>query len=527
MCGIACAIDWADAEATVRRMVAGIVNRGDITDPVASPRPDTAMCTRRLRIVDAEHAQQPILSGDGRVLVSFNGEIYNHAELRREMTALGVRFHTESDTEVLASALSLWGAAALPRLNGMFAFVALDLWKGDFLAARDPLGVKPLYVIQSDAGYLFCSEIKPLLEATETGDVLLIPPGYLLTKKHCLPFKTPFSSPSIEGQGSPEKLDRLLAQAVHIRVPDLPFALTFSGGIDSTLVTHYARQVRPDAPAYFLGGPSAPDYEFAARYADMTALDLRTVALPDSVADPTDLIREIVETVETFEPSVVTGGLCNYLMAKTIHEDGFKVILCGEGADELFAGYLPHEVTFQASAPLGLNLRAQSLSNMNRDNLQRLDRCNMRFQIEAREPFLDPSIIRYALDCDPTELVKRVDGEPRGKMPLRYLYDLYPTQLPTAIRDRRKTPFGEGAGFEISQTESPWRRYADETISEVDFLLGKLRFADFSIKTKEELLYLTILSEKIDVARAPHLRGRTLLRVSYFEGVQKLQRYFA
>jgi asparagine synthase (glutamine-hydrolysing) len=214
-------------------------------------------------------------------------------------------------------------------------------------------------------------------------------------------------------------------------------------------------------------------------------------------------------------------------MAKTIHEDGFGVILCGEGADELFAGYLPHEVTFQASAPLGLNLRAQSLSNMNRDNLQRLDRCNMRFQIEAREPFLDPSIIRYALDCDPTELVKRVEGEPRGKMPLRYLYDLYPSQLPTAIRDRRKTPFGEGAGFEISQTESPWRRYADETISEVDFLLGKLRFADFSIKTKEELLYLTMLSEKIDVARAPHLRGRTLLRVPYFEGIQKLQRYFA
>src|SRR5665213_1434970 len=149
MCGIAVAVDWHDADATVRQLIQGILHRGDITDPLVSPRPDTAMCTRRLRIVDGEHAVQPQLSYDGRILVAFNGEIYNHAELRRELEALGAVFKTCGDTEVLASALSVWGAGALQRLNGMYAFVALNLATGDLLAARDPAGVKPLYLIQS------------------------------------------------------------------------------------------------------------------------------------------------------------------------------------------------------------------------------------------------------------------------------------------------------------------------------------------------------------------------------------------
>ena len=527
MCGIAVAIDWADAEATVRALVTGILSRGDVTDPIISPRPNTAMCTRRLRIVDPMHAQQPVVSDNGRVLVAFNGEIYNHVEIRLELIALGVRFKTESDTEVLSNALSTWGAHALPRLNGMFAFVALDLATGDFIAARDTLGVKPLYVIQSGESYLFCSEIKPLLAATETGDVMLVPPGFLLSKKYCRAFKTAFSNPQIDGSGSPERLDKILAKAVHARVPDLPFALTFSGGIDSTLVTHYARQIKPNAPAYFLGNSTAPDYEFAARYADQTGLDFRTVPLPDELDDTASLIKDVVMTSEAFEPAVVRGGLCNYLLARQINIDGFKVTLCGEGADELFAGYLPHELAFNHSDAFGRRLRHQSLTQMNRHNLQRLDRCNMRFQIEAREPFLDPSVIRYALNCDGTELVKIVQGEPMGKMPLRQLYDLYPSELPLQIRDRCKIPFNEGAGFDVSQNDSPWQRFADQEISDFDFQIGKRRFEEYSIATKEELYYLHVLSELVDIARVPHLKGRTFLEVPHFDGMEKLQKYIA
>src|SRR5580693_2023866 len=193
MCGIAVAIGWEDARATVRQLTGGILHRGDVSDPIVSPRPDVAMGTRRLRIVDGDHAVQPQASFDERLLVSFNGEIYNHAALRRELEALGVPFRTQSDTEVLANALQVWGPSALKRLVGMFAFVAFDVASGEFLAARDPFGVKPLYVIQSGAGFLFCSEMQPLLDTVDSGDVMLLPPGHLLTRSLC----TRFGAPSV------------------------------------------------------------------------------------------------------------------------------------------------------------------------------------------------------------------------------------------------------------------------------------------------------------------------------------------
>ena len=245
MCGIAVAIDWDGAEDAVSRLIAGIMHRGDITDPLVSPRANSAMCTRRLRIVDAALGAQPKASFDGKLLVSLNGEIYNHEELRRELEQQGVRFTSHSDTEVLANALQVWGAQALQKIKGMFAFVALDVASGDFVAARDPFGVKPLYLIQSGAGFLFCSEIRPLLDAAPTGDVMLLPPGYLLTRNFCRPYYQ-LPQPKEFDAGSARELDAALAEAVRMRLPpDLPAACLFSGGIDSTLVMHYARRYRP------------------------------------------------------------------------------------------------------------------------------------------------------------------------------------------------------------------------------------------------------------------------------------------
>src|SRR6476659_1255088 len=191
MCGIAVAIGWPDADSTVKKLLQGILHRGDVTDPVVSFRKDTAMGTRRLRIVDAEHATQPQLSFDRGIAVAFNGEIYNHAELRHELRGLGAVFRTESDTEVIATALQFWGPRALERLVGMYAFVAIDIASGEFLAARDPFGAQPLYVIQSNSGFLFCSEMKPLLDTVEAAPVMLLPPGYALSRKSCARFKSP------------------------------------------------------------------------------------------------------------------------------------------------------------------------------------------------------------------------------------------------------------------------------------------------------------------------------------------------
>ena len=137
MCGIAVAINWDGAEAAVQRLILGMLHRGDVTDPLVTVGNNVAMCTRRLRIVDAAHGAQPQASSDGRFLVSFNGEIYNHAELRQELQVLGMRFRTDCDTEVIANAIEAWGPDGIKRLSGMYAFVAYDTATGDFLAARD------------------------------------------------------------------------------------------------------------------------------------------------------------------------------------------------------------------------------------------------------------------------------------------------------------------------------------------------------------------------------------------------------
>ena len=142
--------------------------------------------------------------------------------------------------------------------------------------------------------------------------------------------------------------------------------------------------------------------------------------------------------METFEPAVIRPSLYTYLLSERIHQDGFRVALCGEGADELFAGYEPLEYAFMQSNGLGRYVQKQCLSMMHRANLQRVDRCSMRFQLEIREPFLDQTVVGYASELDKSALVKQTGEAPVGKAPLRALYDLYPASCrrPFAIGKR-------------------------------------------------------------------------------------------
>ena len=524
MCGIAVAIGLPDADRLVRCMMAGLEHRGDVSDPVVSPFRNAAMGTRRLRIVDAEGGLQPKLSFDSRIAVSMNGEIYNHRELRAELEPLGARFDSDSDTEVLANALSIWGARALSRLVGMYAFVAIDIGGGEFLAARDPLGVKPLYLIQHGPGFVFCSEITPLMDAVETGEVMLLPPGHMLSRKACSPYKSAISDPQpLSSECDAAALDAILAASVARRVPpDLPFALMFSGGIDSTLIAHYARRYAPDAPAYFLGGAHAPDYPYATAYAEQTGLELRNVDLDDPAA-VADQIGATVLACESFEPAVVRDAYLTGLISRRIRQDGFRVALCGEGADELFAGYRPLELAFTAGEAFGSAMRDECLAGMHRSNLQRLDRASMRHGVEAREPFLDPAVVNHALGLEPGALVG-ADG--KGKAPLRAIFDLYPDTLPRCVRDRHKSPLNEGSGLDRSQTDSPWATFVEGMVSDVDFDEGRRRFASYDLRTKEEMFYLQVLAARIDVDRVPHLKGRLRLSVPDMPGAEVLSPYF-
>jgi asparagine synthase (glutamine-hydrolysing) len=527
MCGIAVAVSWPNAHDIIAQLVQGIFHRGDITDPIFSPKNNIAMCTRRLRIVDADHAVQPQLSHDGRLAVSFNGEIYNYREIRQELIAAGVRFKTESDTEVLANALRVWGPAALERLVGMYAFVAIDIETGDFIAARDPFGVKPLYLIQTEFGLIFCSEIRPLLATIEFGDVLLLPPGYMLTREKCCRFKSPLHAlHNPVAAGSVRTLDRLLAEAVHKRIPgDLPVALMFSGGIDSTLVVHYTRQLRPNAPGYFAGSVDAPDYRYAAEYAELTKLDLRLVPFDPESDEAFAQIDRVIEVTESFEPSLLRGAAHSLAAAKQMHRDGFRVAMCGEGADELFCGYAPLEIAFQDNIVTGCEIRNECLGLMNRVNLQRVDRCSMRYQIEMREPFLDPAIANYALNLGAGALVRDVNGKATGKAALRDVYNLYPDTLPASIRDRSKVPFGATAIREEASEDLSWKARFEETLSDRDLFEGKMEFEGFAIESKEELYYLRKLSRVMNLARVPHLRGRAWISFPMGKYAEQLKAY--
>jgi len=527
MCGIAIAIGWPDAETTVQKLLQGIGHRGDVTDPISVLCKDTAMGTRRLRIVDRERAVQPQLSFDSRLAVAMNGEIYNHHELRRELQRLGVAFRTESDTEVLVNALQFWGLPALERFVGMYAFVVVDIGSGEFLAARDPFGVKPLYVIQSGNGFAFCSEIRPLLETIPTGDVLLVPPGYMVTRTGCGRYKSPvYPRSDLPVPHNPSKLDELLAEAVRLRLPpDLPVATLFSGGIDSTLVAHYVRHHRPDAPCYFVGGVDAPDYPFATEYAERAGADLRIVPFDPDSEEVFSLLDHVIEVTESFEPNLVRGAVCSLIAAEQMRRDGYRVALCGEGADELFSGYPPLELSFHNNGPDGQAIRDECLLLMHRVSLQRVDRCSMRHQVEMREPFLDPAVVKYALGLDPGALVREFEGLPRGKAPLRDIYNLHPDLLPQSIRDRTKIPFGEGAGLDVTPQNSTWKRRFDDEISDAQFLEGRVEFADFNIQSKEEFFYIRSLARAMDIARVPHLRDRAWVSYSIGQNREKLKAY--
>lgn len=514
MCGIAVAVGWNNAEAAVRLLTGGILHRGDVTDPLVALDSCTAMCTRRLRIVDPRHGEQPQASFDQRFFVAFNGEIYNHVALRRRLEAQGIPFRTESDTEVIANVLSAWGPEGLPHLGGMYAFVAIDTATGEFYAARDPFGVKPLYFIKSDTGFLFCSEIRPLLEAAEVGDVLFLPPGHILTRRTCeLHYELP--APAALGPGSPGELDVVLSEAVGRRIPaGLPVAALFSGGIDSTLVVHYGREFDPAMPGYIVAGAESPDLTFARRYADQTGFDLREVSVNLEAGAMLAQIKTVVGVVEAFEPAIIRPAVYNYAAAKRMHQDGYRVALCGEGADELFVGYEPIERAFEQSSELGSFAQIECLAMMHRANLQRVDRCAMRFEVEMREPFLDQSVVAYARKLDRSALVDVTDGAPKGKAALRAIYDLHPDRLPGVIRDRKKLLFDEGA-----DRSSLWVDLFDSVISEAEFLDGRREFSGFGIGTKEELFLIRALASSMAIERVPHLRRRLHLSSSLFFGL--------
>jgi asparagine synthase (glutamine-hydrolysing) len=377
VCGVAGAFCQPDGAKLVRTMTDRIGHRGPDADGLTdlSPHAPLQLAHRRLSIIDLSAASDQPFVKDGLHL-SYNGELYNYRDLRASLQSRGVRFVTESDTEVVLECWRVWGSDALSRFRGMFAFAIYDERSGALTLARDPLGIKPMYVMPRGSGVLFASELKALVAAA--GPELTIDPGALVasTMFYFLPeeqsalkgvFKLPPGSwaewradgtkragrywePAEEAlaaaSGPPADLAAVLEESVaaHL-VADVPVASFLSGGLDSSLITAMAASRNPSIEAYTITfrpedqrlEAMPDDAVYARKMAAHLGIRLHEIEISPDVVD---MLPRVVDVLD--EPIGDPAAINTVLMCQAARDAGVKVLLSGMGADELFGGYRKH-----------------------------------------------------------------------------------------------------------------------------------------------------------------------------------------
>ena len=382
MCAISGLIGCGDA-ATLKRMSSVMHHRGpDASDQVWFDQHHAGLAHNRLAIIDLSPAgAQPMKSADGRHWIVFNGEIYNYRELRGELEALGHRFQSQSDTEVLLTGLIEWGEACLSRLNGMFAFAWFDSLSGRLLAARDHLGIKPLYYTEAHGGLLFASEVKALLQcpgvriardeaamrnptrfqlSPDTGfdGIFKLPPAHLMVfERGQLTVRRYWSiepdEKLVDEPTAIEQMGGLIERAVELQmISDRPIGAFLSGGLDSSLICALMRRHTNSEIDTFTIRFSSHDQKFE-RTAD-DAFYARRVAkefgfrLHEFEIEP-DIVKLLPLMVwHMDEPLADPAAINTYLLSKGARDQGIIVLLNGVGGDEVFGGYRKHLACLRA-----------------------------------------------------------------------------------------------------------------------------------------------------------------------------------
>jgi asparagine synthase (glutamine-hydrolysing) len=443
VCGIALILGPGADAGQFRQMLGSLAQRGEVEEVLCTD--DLLAGTQRLRIVDRRRAVQPWVSPDGRWVLCLNGEIFNHRELRAELAVLGRDFRTASDTEVLMTAFMQWGEGAVHRLRGEFAFAIADRAAGCVYLARDPLGVKPLYWSRSDGCLLIASEVKALVPAGRP--VTEVAPGHhgwaeAAAGPDLVPYAGPLRPghdlPPIEDPDEAAKLVRAAFEdSVRVRVDtDLTVGVILSGGLDSSLVLLHAQDMHPDCVAVTIGAPGSEDVAHARR---LTA----EFGIPHEVIElrPGDLrlddIKEAIRLSELTEYGDIINAVVSVPLFRRVHELGIKVVLTGDGSDELFGGYSMYERIGPAGAR---RLFQHKIRNLCRTELQRVDRTSMACAVEARVPFLDLPLVELAMRL-PMHLKVR-DGQEKW-----ILREAFAGLLPGYIRNRPKNPMSHSSGL--------------------------------------------------------------------------------
>ena len=430
----------------------------------------------RLAIIDVDHGEQPLCDSTGKVWLVVNGEIYNHHELRAQFT--DYPFQTYSDSEAI---LPLWqkhGVQVASMLDGMFAFALLDD-NDHFYMARDPLGIKPLYYGFKDGRLHFSSEIKAIKD--EVDEVLDFPPGHWYSSKYGLVKYYDVADAAAKPHDRPKTIADIregLERAVRKRLmSDVPLGCYLSGGLDSTIVTAIAKQHITDLHTFSVGVEGSKDIA----HARAAAKALGTIH-HEYIYDQEEMLEalpEIIYYLESFDPSLVRSAVPNYFLARMTREH-VTVVLTGEGADELYAGY--HYLKKHNTSDEDLNNQLVNLTKtLYNCNLQRCDRMTMAHSIEGRVPFLDTEFIEMSFGV-PRDQKISADGV--EKWALRKAFeDLVPDEVTWRVKEQ----FSKGAG-----SSHIFEQLAEQEISDDEFTREAqhvLEQTGTTIRTKEELLY--------------------------------------
>lgn len=513
MCGIVAllpeTIEFSASMPLAAEMLLQMSHRGNIAPKASVFGDGIVLGCVRLEIVDrTRKADQPMQDSAGRFAIVFNGELYNHVELRQELSCLGANFRSSSDTEVLLEAYRIWGHQMTEKLSGMYAFCIVDELTNDTFVCRDAFGIKPLYRGSQNTTTAFASEIYPL---TNHGFVNIepVPPGGViyngnLVRQH--DFATG-SSITIDSKLATIRFRELLRRSVRKHAStDLPIAVFCSGGVDSSALLYELCQIdNIELTAYCAGISDSADMKAARLVCDYLHVPLREV-----IIEPEETLHEIAGTIsaiESFEPNHIRAGTVNMLLAARVAADGHQVVVCGEGADELLGGY----AEFADYAQKGKNtsaLHETFMSELHKTQLQRVDRTTMRYGIEARVPYLDRDLVDFVAAL-PENFRTRQEGESIvGKWILR---EAYRGVLPDVICDRRKMPLGEGAGIGDNRPAGIFYENAAIQLSHSEWMDLRAAFPAYQLEDQEQAYYFKLFKEMFGEVEMTRQRPTTNL----------------
>ncbi len=454
----------------------------------------------RLAIVDVDSGAQPLTSADGKRVLAVNGEIYNHRAIRQRLSSYP--FKTGSDCEVILALYDEQGPGFLNELNGIFAFVLYDEEKDRYLIARDPIGVMPLYTGHDEHGNFFvASEMKALVDVCKT--IRDFPPGHYLDSQVGEPVR--YYEPTWRDYetvsrvpADPRAIRTALEQAVQRQLmSDVPYGVLLSGGLDSSLLTAVARQFKdrrietdgrteawwPQLHSFSIGLTGSPDLAAAKLAAEAIGTVHHEIVF--SFQEGLDAIHDVIHHLETFDVTTIRASTPMYLMARKIRAMGIKMVLTGEGSDEIFGGYL-----YFHKAPNARELHAETVRKL--DALYKFDclRANKSMAawgVEARVPFLDREFLDVAMGFDPEAKMAR-----DGRMEKHILREAFAGLLPDAILWRQKEQFSDGVGY-------AWidglRAHAEREISDELLARARYRFPKNTPRTKEAYYYRQIFEQ--------------------------------